>query len=68
VAFLDFDQELLAPRFRAAEQALWLLVRAARLVGPRRAALGTGAGRVLLQTRVPGPRGGAGRVDGDPPR
>ncbi len=48
VVFLDFDAELLAPRFRAAEQALWLLVRAARLVGPRAA-----AGRVLIQTRLP---------------
>ncbi len=48
VAFVDFDQELLAPRFRAAEQALWLLVRAARLVGDRH----TG-GRVLVQTRAP---------------
>jgi primosomal protein N' (replication factor Y) len=48
VAFVDFDQELLAPRFRAAEQALWLLVRGARLVGDRRA-----SGRVLVQTRVP---------------
>jgi primosomal protein N' (replication factor Y) len=48
VAFLEFDQELLAPRARAAEQALWLLVRAARLVGPR----STG-GQVLVQTRVP---------------
>ena len=28
VAFLDFDQELLAPRYRAAEQALGLLARA----------------------------------------
>src|SRR5262249_24550385 len=27
VAFLDFDQELLAPRYRAAEQAMALLVR-----------------------------------------
>ena len=27
VAFLELDQELLAPRVRAAEQALWLLVR-----------------------------------------
>ncbi|MEX2099979.1 MAG: hypothetical protein WEB19_01060, partial [Acidimicrobiia bacterium] len=35
VAFLELDQELLAPRVRAAEQALWLLVRAARLLGPR---------------------------------
>ena len=33
VAFLDFDQELLAPRYRAAEQALGLLARAARVVG-----------------------------------
>ncbi len=48
VAFLDFDQELLAPRFRAAEQALWLLVRAARLLDR-----GGGGSRLLVQTRVP---------------
>jgi primosomal protein N' (replication factor Y) len=48
VAFLELDQELLAPRVRAGEQALWLLVRAARLVGPRAA-----GGVLLLQTRVP---------------
>jgi primosomal protein N' (replication factor Y) len=48
VAFLDFDQELLAPRYRAAEEALALLVRAARLVGGR-----DGGGRVLVQTRMP---------------
>lgn len=48
VAFLDFDQELLAPRYRAAEQALGLLVRAARIVGGR-----DGGGRVLIQTRQP---------------
>jgi primosomal protein N' (replication factor Y) len=48
VAFLDFDQELLAPRYRAAEQALWLLVRASRQVGDRR-----GGGTVLVQARVP---------------
>jgi primosomal protein N' (replication factor Y) len=48
VVFLDFDAELLAPRFRAGEQALWLLVRAARLVGPRMA-----GGRILVQTRLP---------------
>jgi primosomal protein N' (replication factor Y) len=47
-AFLEFDQELLATRYRAAEQALWLLVRAARLVGVR-----SGPGRILVQTRVP---------------
>ena len=33
VAFLDFDQELLAPRYRAAEEALALLVLASRLLG-----------------------------------
>ena len=48
VAFLDFDAEMLAPRYRAAEQALALLVRAGRLVGAR-----AGGGRVLVQTFVP---------------
>ena len=48
VAFLDFDQELLAPRYRAGEEALALLARAARLVGGR----GNG-GRLLTQTRIP---------------
>lgn len=48
VVLLDADQELLAPRFRAAEQAMWLLTRAARLVGAR----GRG-GRIVVQTRVP---------------
>jgi primosomal protein N' (replication factor Y) len=48
VAFLDIDAELLAPRFRAAEQALSLLARAARLVGGR-----AGGGRLLVQTRLP---------------
>ncbi len=55
VAFLDFDSELLAPRFRAAEEALALLARAARLVA------GTGIGRAserapgraVVQTRQP---------------
>jgi primosomal protein N' (replication factor Y) len=47
VAFLDFDQELLAPRFRALEQALWLLVRAARRLG------GRDGGEILVQTRLP---------------
>jgi primosomal protein N' (replication factor Y) (superfamily II helicase) len=46
VAFLEFDQELLAPRVRAAAEALALLAAASRLVGGRR-------GRVLVQTRVP---------------
>jgi primosomal protein N' (replication factor Y) len=48
VAFLDLDQELLAPRYRAAEQALALLARAARLVGGK-----AGGGRLVLQTRLP---------------
>ncbi|MGI8756470.1 MAG: hypothetical protein ACR2MB_11540, partial [Acidimicrobiales bacterium] len=49
VAFLDFDQELLSLRWRAAEQALALLARAARLV--RR---GRGHnGRILVQTQSP---------------
>lgn len=49
VAFLDFDQELLAPRQRAAEQALALLARAARVLGGRSA-----RGRLIVQTRQPG--------------
>lgn len=47
VAFVDFDQELTAPRYRAGEEAFALLVRAARLVGPR-----SGGGTVLVQTRL----------------
>jgi primosomal protein N' (replication factor Y) (superfamily II helicase) len=50
VAFLDFDQHLLAPRFAAGEQALALLARASRLVGPRNE---PGAGTVMVQTRLP---------------
>ena len=46
VAFVDFDQELLAGRVRAAEDALALLARASRLVRGR-------AGRIIVQTRVP---------------
>ena len=42
VAFLEFDSEMLAPRYRAAEQALALVVRAGRL-----------APEVLIQTFVP---------------
>ena len=48
VAFLDIDAELLAPRYRAAEQAMALLVRGARLVGGRRH-----GGRLLVQTFLP---------------
>ena len=42
VAFLEFDSEMLAPRFRASEQALGLIVRAGRL-----------APMVMLQTFNP---------------
>ncbi|HEX6419304.1 MAG TPA: hypothetical protein VFZ77_12460 [Acidimicrobiales bacterium] len=48
VAFLDADQELLAPRYRAAEQALALFARAARVVGGK-----AGGGRLVVQTHVP---------------
>jgi primosomal protein N' (replication factor Y) len=48
VAFLDFDQELAGTGFRANEEALAQLCRAARLVGGR-----DGGGRVLVQTRLP---------------
>jgi primosomal protein N' (replication factor Y) len=48
VVFVDLDSELLAPRYRAAEQAFALLVRAARLLGPRRR-----GGRLLVQTFLP---------------
>jgi primosomal protein N' (replication factor Y) len=49
VAFLDLDAELLAPRYRAAEQALALVVKAARHLGGK-----AGGGRLVLQTRLPG--------------
>jgi primosomal protein N' (replication factor Y) len=42
VAFLEFDSEMLAPRYRAGEEALSLLIRGARL-----------APHVMLQTFVP---------------
>jgi len=63
VAFLDFDQELLAPRHTAGEQALGLLARAARLVGGR----DTG-GRILVQTRLPGHEVLDATVHADPSR
>jgi len=46
--FLEFDRELLAPRFRAAEEALALLARASRLVGGR-----SSGGQVVVQSRLP---------------
>ena len=48
VVFLDLDQELLAVRQRAAEQAMALVAQAARIVGGR----GSG-GRIVVQTRQP---------------
>jgi primosomal protein N' (replication factor Y) len=64
VAFLDFDQELLAPRSRAAAQALWLVVRAARLV----AGHDRSRSRVLLQTRMPDHEVVRAAVAGEPAR
>ncbi len=58
VVFLDFDQELLAPRYRAAAQAMALIARAARLVGPD--------GVVLLQTRTPDHRAVRAAVQSNP--
>ena len=54
VAFLDFDQHLLASRLGAADESLALLARAGRLVGPRSAPGPGGPPRpVLVQTRLP---------------
>jgi primosomal protein N' (replication factor Y) len=63
VAFLDLDAELLAPRYRAAEEAMALVARAARLVGPR-----SGGGRLLLQTRLPDHEVVAAALHADPSR
>jgi len=51
VVLLDVDGELLAPRFRAAEATLELVVHAARRV--RNARDGEGSGEVWLQTHHP---------------
>jgi primosomal protein N' (replication factor Y) (superfamily II helicase) len=48
VVFLDFDGELLAPRYRAAEEAMHLLVLASRLTGGK-----SEDGRIFVQTRQP---------------
>ena len=48
VVFLDIDGEAFAPRFRAGEQVLGLLARAARIVGRK----GDG-GRLIMQTQEP---------------
>ena len=64
VAYLDFDQELLAPRFRAAEQAMWLLVRGAHLLAGRPRS----ETRLLVQTRLPEHRVIEAALLGDPGR
>ena len=61
VIFLDFDQELLARRFRANEQALSLLAQASRLVGPKGS-----DGKIVIQTRQPDHEVLQAAVNGDP--
>ncbi len=63
VAFLDLDAELLAPRARAAEEAMALLARAARLLGGR-----DGGGRLLLQTKLAGHEVVQAALQADPDR
>ena len=63
VVFLDFDHELLAPRYRAGEQALALLALASRVVGGRRR-----EGRVVVRTRLPDHEVLAAAVHADPGR
>ena len=63
VAFLDFDQELMAPRYRAAEEALALLGMAGRLVAARGAPT---PGRVVVQTTVPDHPAVDAALHGDP--
>ena len=48
VVFLDLDQELLAPRYRASEESLALLLLASRQLGGR-----SRGGRLMVQTRRP---------------
>jgi primosomal protein N' (replication factor Y) len=69
VVFLDFDQELLAPRFRAGEEALALLALASRLVGGRGiegSDEGRRPGRVVIQTRIPDHEVTRAAILGDP--
>ena len=62
VAYLDLDQELLAPRYRAASQAHWLVTRGAQLLAGR-PRIET---RLLLQTRMPDHVVVRALVDADP--
>lgn len=63
IAFLDLDAELLAPRYRASEQTLALVARAARLLGGK-----AGGGRLVLQTRLPRHEVVQAALHGDPDR
>jgi primosomal protein N' (replication factor Y) (superfamily II helicase) len=63
IVFLDLDQELLAPRYRAVEQAMALVARAARLLGGK-----AGGGRLVLQTRLPRHEVLVAALHGDPTR
>jgi primosomal protein N' (replication factor Y) len=63
VVFPDFDHELLAPRYRAGEQALALLALASRLVGGRRR-----QGRIVVRTRLPDHEVLSAAVHADPGR
>ncbi len=63
VVFLDFDHELLAPRYRAGEQALALL--GPRLAASRRSPAGRPRGREDAPYR---PRGAAAALHADPGR
>jgi primosomal protein N' (replication factor Y) (superfamily II helicase) len=70
VVFLDIDSELFAPRFRASEQTLGLIARAAKLVSPSAAGPRSASrrGRVVIQTRVPDHEVLRAVVLGDPTR
>ena len=63
VIFLDFDQELSAPRIRASEDAFTLLALAARRLGEREA-----GGRLIIQTRRPDDVVVQAALHGDPAR
>jgi primosomal protein N' (replication factor Y) len=70
VAFLDFDQHLVASRFAAGEEALALLARAARVVGGRAGPVGArpvgsrAAGARAVGAPAVGGRDGGGRDGG----
>jgi primosomal protein N' (replication factor Y) len=67
VVFLDFDDELMAPRMRAAEEALALLALAARLVSrSTRGRSRPPGGPLVVQTRLPDHPAIASAVRADP--